>query len=134
MIAVDTSALAAIAFDEPERDAYITRILAARRCLLSAATFVETRIVIRSRCSEPAYYFIEELLRSSSFEIVAVDAAIAEVAARAYASFGKGSGHPAQLNFGDVFSYALAKTRNVPLLFKGNDFSLTDVQICSESS
>jgi len=133
LIAVDTSALAAIAFDEPERDAFITRILAARRCLISAATWGATRIVIRSRCSEQANYFIEELLRSSSFEIVAVDAAIADAAARAYASFGKGSGHPAQLNFGDVFSYAFAKTRSVPLLFKGNDFSLTDVQSCSVS-
>lgn len=88
------------------------------------------RIVIRSRSNEQGAYFVEEFLKLPSFEIVAVDGSIADIASQAYVAFGKGSGHPAQLNFGDVFSYALAKAKNIPLLFKGNDFSQTDVQIC----
>jgi ribonuclease VapC len=130
MIVVDTSVIAAIAFNEPERAQFIERILASRRALISAVTLVEARIVIRARSSEQAFYFVEELLRSPSFEVIAVDANTAEIASRAYVSFGKGSGHPAQLNFGDVFSYALAKSRNLPLLFKGADFIHTDVVAC----
>jgi ribonuclease VapC len=130
MIAVDTSVIAAIAFNEPEREAFIKRILVSKRALISAANLVEIRIVIRARCNEQAANFIEDFLRLPSFETVAVDELTANIASRAYISFGKGSGHPAQLNFGDVFSYALAKSRSIPLLFKGNDFSQTDVQIC----
>jgi ribonuclease VapC len=130
MIAIDTSVIAAIAFNEVERDAFIQRILASKCALITATNLVEARIVVRARCNEPAAYFIEELLKLPAFETVAVDAVVADIASRAYISFGKGSGHPAQLNFGDVFSYALAKSRNIPLLFKGNDFSQTDVQIC----
>jgi len=71
-------------FNEIERDEFIGRILAAKRALISAATLVEARIVIRSKSSDRAYFFIEEFLRSASFEIVAVDANIAEIASRAY--------------------------------------------------
>jgi ribonuclease VapC len=130
MIAVDTSIIAAIAFNEPERELFISRILASERALISTATLIEVRIVIRSRSNEQGAYFVEEFLKLPSFEIVAVDASIADIASQAYVAFGKGSGHPAQLNFGDVFSYALAKAKSIPLLFKGNDFSHTDVQIC----
>ena len=130
MIAVDTSVIVAIALNEPERELFIARILASERALISAATLVEARIVIRSRCNEQGAYFAEEFLKLPSFEIVDVDGSMANVASQAYIAFGKGSGHPAQLNFGDVFSYALARTKNIPLLFKGNDFSHTDIQIC----
>ena len=67
-------------------------------------------------------------MQLSRFEVVPVDAAMADLAYDAFEIYGKGSGHPAQLNFGDTFSYALAKIKNVPLLFKGDDFSRTDVQ------
>ncbi len=127
MIAVDTSAIIAIAFNEPERSEFLDKILASKSALISAATLVECRIVLRARADEQSAYFIEELLRLPPFETVAVDASLAEIASNAYISFGKGSGHPAQLNFGDIFSYALAKSRDIPLLFKGKDFSQTDV-------
>ncbi len=120
MIAVDTSIIAAIAFNEPERELFISRILASERALINAATLVEVRIVIRSRSNERGAYFVEEFLKLPSFEIVAVDGSTADIASQAYVAFGKGSGHPDQLNFGDVFSYALAKAK-----------SHTDVQVCS---
>lgn len=127
---MDTSAIVAIALNEAERERFMQLIVASKRALISAATLVEARIVIRSRSSEQASYFIDEFLSSPPFETVNVDGTMADIASRAYVSFGKGSGHPAQLNFGDVFSYALAKSRDVPLLFKGNDFSQTDVRVC----
>jgi ribonuclease VapC len=130
VIAVDTSAIVAIALNEAERERFMQLIVESKRALISAATLVEARIVIRSRSSEQASYFIDEFLSSPPFETVNVDSTVADIASRAYVSFGKGSGHPAQLNFGDVFSYALAKSRDVPLLFKGNDFSQTDVRVC----
>ncbi len=130
MIAVDTSAVIAIAFNEPERNSFVDYILASKRALLSAPSLVEIRIVVRSRSNEQAINFIDDFLSMPIFEIVAVDKAMADAATRAYVNFGKGTSHPAQLNYGDVFSYALAKTRDIPLLFKGEDFSKTDIRLC----
>jgi ribonuclease VapC len=127
MIAVDTSAIVAIAFNEPERELFLSKIVSAKLALICAATLVETRIVIRAKSSHAAINFIDELLTLPTFEVVAADKHIADIASQAYVNYGKGSGHPAQLNFGDVFSYALAKSRDIPLLFKGADFSQTDV-------
>lgn len=131
MIAVDTSAIVAIAFNEPERESFLNRILTSKRALITAPTLVEIRIVVRSRSNEQATNFMDDFLSMPIFEIVAVDKAMADSATRAYVNFGKGTGHPAQLNYGDVFSYALAKVRDIPLLFKGADFSHTDIRICS---
>jgi ribonuclease VapC len=104
--------------------------LASKRALLSAPSLVEIRIVVRSRSNEQAINFIDDFLSMPIFEIVAVDKAMADAATRACVNFGKGTSHPAQLNYGDVFSYALAKTRDIPLLFKGEDFSKTDIRLC----
>jgi ribonuclease VapC len=128
MIAVDTSAIISIAFNEPERAEFLQYIFASKRALISAPTLVEIRVVVRARANEQASNFVDEFLSSAIFEIIPVDKAIADLATRAYVNFGKGTGHPAQLNFGDVFSYALAKSKDIPLLFKGNDFAQTDVR------
>jgi ribonuclease VapC len=127
MIAVDTSALVAIAFDEPERAALLAVIAREARALVSTVSAVEARMVIHGRRGQRAVVLFDDFLRLPWFELVAPGPAEAEAAYAAFVAYGKGSGHPAQLNFGDVFSYALAKTRNLPLLYKGEDFAQTDL-------
>lgn len=127
MIAVDTSALVAVVFDEPERGAIVSAIQRAGRALVSTVSVVEARMVVHGRRGQRAVVLFDEFLRLPYFEQVAPDAATADAAYAAFVAFGKGSGHPAQLNFGDVFSYALARTRQLPLLYKGEDFAQTDV-------
>jgi ribonuclease VapC len=128
MIVADTSALIAIILDEPERDRFAASIAAAERVGISAATVVETRLVLHRRGGAKLSKAIDLLLASDRFEVITVDADQATVAHTAFVAYGKGSGHPAQLNFGDLFSYALAKARGVPLLYKGDDFVHTDIE------
>ena len=127
MIAVDTSAIVAIALDEPERASFLRAIQQARRALISATSVIETKMVLYGRRGPPAVVLVEDLFRLPMFEIVPPGPADLEAAFGAFVVFGKGSGHPAALNFGDLFSYALAKVRGLPLLFKGNDFAETDI-------
>lgn len=127
MIVADTSALAAIAFAEPERDAFVRIIHRAERVLVSTATALETRMVVHSRRGQAAVVLVDDLLRLPKFELVPPGEAEMNAAYAAFVAYGKGSGHPAGLNFGDVFSYALAKVRDLPLLFKGDDFAQTDI-------
>lgn len=127
MIAIDTSALVAIAFDEPECEAFEGAILESDQVLISAATVVEARMVIHGRKGPPGIAILEVVLASPKFEIIPPGHEELEVAHKAFVTYGKGSGHRANLNFGDLFSYALAKSRGVPLLFKGNDFVHTDI-------
>ena len=127
MIAVDTSALVAIALDEPERALFLTEIQRADRALISTVSVIEAKMVVHGRRGSRAVLLLEDMLRLPPFEIVAPSSAEMTAAYAAFALYGKGSGHPAALNFGDLFSYALAKTRGVPLLFKGDDFSQTDL-------
>jgi len=94
----------------------------------AASQVVEARMVVHSRCGERAtVVLLDDLLRLPMFEIVPPGPAEMNAAYAAFVAFGKGSGHPAVLNFGDVFSYALAKVRGLPLLYKGTDFSETDI-------
>jgi len=123
---VDTSALLAILQDEPERRSFNEALEAADRCSISAATLVETSIVVESRYGAEGVRALDLLLARASIDVVPVDAAQAQVARAAFARFGKGR-HPAGLNFGDCFSYALARSLAEPLLFKGDDFGLTDL-------
>ena len=123
---IDTSALVAIMLDEPERRSFNEKIETDPVRLLSAASFVETTLVIETRLGEAGGREFDLLLHRAAVEIVPVDADQAEIARRALRQFGRGR-HPAGLNFGDSFAYALAKTRGEPLLFKGTDFALTDV-------
>jgi ribonuclease VapC len=126
-MAVDTSALFAILANEPERAIFVDVIVTADRCFISAATQVEIGIVISSRFGRPGPYYLSTFLTRAGIETQPVDAEQAETAITAYRRFGKGI-HPAGLNFGDCFSYALARTLDLPLLFKGDDFSETDIE------
>ena len=130
MIAVDTSALMSIILEEPDWREMMGRISAASGVFISAATLTETLIVTRVKRGPRARNLVHHMMQLSRFEVVPVDTAMAELAYDAFEIYGKGSGHAAQLNYSDTFSYALAKIKNVPLLFKGNDFSRTDVQGC----
>jgi ribonuclease VapC len=127
MIVVDTSALVAIAFGEPERDDFAQAIEKAGKALISTVSVVEARMVVHGRRGQRAVALVDDLLRLPAFEVVAPGVLEMDAAYSAFVVFGKGSGHPAGLNFGDVFSYALAKVRGLPLLYKGNDFAQTDV-------
>jgi ribonuclease VapC len=128
VIVVDSSALVAILFAEPEREAYIETILASKRALVSSASKVETKIVVHGRRGQRGVLMLDDLLRAAPFEIVGHDDEQAEIAYAAFVAYGRGSGHPANLNFGDLFSYALAKKLGLPLLFKGADFASTDIE------
>ena len=123
---IDTSALVAILRDEPERSAFNRAVEAAEVRLMSTATFLETSMVIESRYGPDGVRDLDLFIAKAGIELVAVDADQAYVARTAFRTYGKGR-HPAGLNFGDCFAYALAKTSDEPLLFKGSDFPLTDV-------
>jgi len=127
MIVVDTSAVVAMVLGEPEREAIVRAIQQAEKALISTVSVLEARMVIHGRRGQRAVVLVDDLLRLPVFEMVPPGAAETDAAYAAFVAFGKGSGHPAGLNFGDVFSYALAKVRGLPLLFKGQDFSQTDV-------
>ncbi len=111
---------------------FLERIDAAPRCLLSAVNYVETAAVVDSLRDPVASRQLDDLLRESGITIQPVTTSQAYIARQAYRDFGKGSGHPAGLNFGDCFAYALAKESGEPLLFKGEDFGHTDVTSASE--
>ncbi len=124
---LDTSVLAAIAFREPERLAFLEKMSEAPRLLLSAASFVEIGAVLLRRGPASVEREFEGFIERAGIVIVPVDEAQALVAREAYRRFGRGLGHRAGLNFGDCFSYALAIQTNDALLFKGDDFVWTDV-------
>lgn len=122
---IDTSALLAILLDEPERRAFNEAIEAAESRILSAATFAEVSIVIESRFGAEGVRDLDLLIERAGIELAAVNPEQAHVAQRAFSRFGKGR-HPAGLNYGDCFAYALATVLGEPLLFKGEDFGRTD--------
>jgi len=126
-VIVDASALIAILRDEPEAQACAGAIEAASRRRISAANFVEAAIVIDASHDPIASRRFDDLVREAQLEIEPVTEAQARIAREAYRDLGKASGHPAQLNFGDCFAYALARITGEPLLFKGDDFTHTDL-------
>jgi ribonuclease VapC len=123
---LDTSALAAIFFEEPEATLYTTLIHDADRCLMSAANFVELAIVIEAQIGPDAARQCDTFFRRAGIAIEPLTVDQAHLARQAFLDFGKGR-HPAALNFGDCFAYALSKAAGEPLLFKGGDFHRTDV-------
>jgi ribonuclease VapC len=127
-VIVDTSAFVAILTGEPEADAFAEAIARAEAPMLSAATYVETAVVIDARRNPALSRAFDRFLDDNRLSVEAVTPAQARIAREAYRDFGRGSGHPAQLNFGDCFSYALARDKNLPLLFKGDDFHHTDLE------
>lgn len=124
---LDTSAILAILLNEPEIDPFSAAIENDPVRLLSAASLVEAAMVMESRYGEPGGRELDLLLQTIGIEVVSLDARQAEVARHAFRRFGKGR-HAASLNFGDCFSYALSQVSGEPLLFKGDDFSRTDVR------
>jgi ribonuclease VapC len=127
LVVADTSAIAAILLGEPERDQFVRVIERASRVLISAGSVIEIRMVLYGRRGDRMIVILNDFLRQPTIEIVPVDVAQAAMAHEAFIAYGRGNRHPANLNFGDLFSYALAKTRNLPLLYKGADFSETDL-------
>jgi ribonuclease VapC len=123
---IDTSVLIAILEDEPERRAFNEAIEAAANRRMSAANFVEASIVIESRYGAEGLRDLDLFLDRSGIELVGVDEEQARMARLGFSRFGKGR-HLAALNFGDCFAYALARVLGEPLLFKGTDFTRTDV-------
>jgi ribonuclease VapC len=126
---IHTSALAAIFLAEPERKKFLDLIVEAGTRLISAANALETGIVLEARRGEAAGREFDLFLVRVSLEIVPVDGEQVEIARSAWRKYGKGR-HPAALNFGDCFAYALAKSSGEPLLAKGTDFALTDIEVC----
>jgi ribonuclease VapC len=123
---LDTSALLAILQDEPERRRFNESIEAADSVVLSVANFVETSIVIESRYGAEGLRELDRFIDRAGIEIVGVDVEQGKLARDAFSRFGKGR-HEAALNFGDCFAYALARLLAQPILFKGDDFSRTDL-------
>ncbi|MGI8418060.1 MAG: type II toxin-antitoxin system VapC family toxin [Nakamurella sp.] len=126
---VDASALVAVAAAEPTGSALQAVLRSERSLAMSAGTHLETFIVADRHPNPNVARNVEALIRSSQIHILPFTATQAQIARAGYRDFGKGSGHPAGLNFGDCFSYALAIDSGEPLLFVGNDFTHTDVQV-----
>ena len=129
---VDTSALLAIARGEVDAERYSLAIERSRDISISAGTLFEASIVA-DRSGDPLVSrLFDQIVRESGANTQPVTAEQARIAREAYRDFGKGSGHPAGLNFGDCFAYALAKERNEPLLYKGDGFAQTDIRSALE--
>lgn len=125
---VDSSAVIAILKREHDADRYLTAIEQAPELSMSIANYLESAIKIDADRSPANSRRLDDLMKFAEIQLRPVTVEQGRVAREAYRDFGRGSGHKAQLNFGDCFAYALAKETGEPLLFKGNDFSHTDVQ------
>lgn len=126
MIVVDTSAIVAVLLDEPDRRR-VERHLLDHSCVMSAVTRVELGIVVEARAGAEGAQILDELLARIDVDTVPVDAALAVEALTAWRRFGKGR-HPAGLNLGDTFSYALARRLGLPMIFVGDAFARTDIE------
>jgi ribonuclease VapC len=129
---VDTSALVAILRQEPEHSVFEKILDDAESLRISAANYLELSIVIDSRRDPALSREIDDLLDRFSIEVEPVTVEQALIAREAYRDYGRGSGHAANLNFGDCFSYALARAKREPILYKGDDFGHTDLRSAVE--
>lgn len=127
---VDSSALVAMLRKEPGHEALRVTLAASPRAVISAPTLLEVSMVMYSKDETNGIGDLDELLRSARIDTVAVGQPLALAARDAFVRYGKGI-HPAGLNFGDCFSYALATSRDEPLLFTGADFAQTDVKVAA---
>ena len=125
---IDSSAVVEILLDQPDAQRFVDAISGAERCRMSTATFLEMAIVLEGRGGAAAARQLDQFMERSAIELVPVTVEQAEAARDAWRRFGKGN-HPARLNFGDCFAYALAATTGEPLLCKGKDFALTDIEL-----
>ena len=124
---VDTSAVMAVLFGESGAERYDETLAEAPRCRMSVVNFLEAAIVLESRSGPAAGHELDAFLEEAAIELEPVTPDHAQAARRAWRRFGKGN-HPAGLNLGDCFAYALAEATREPLLFKGRDFALTDIE------
>ena len=129
---VDTSAFVAIMDNEPERRRFDELIEAAIATHVGAASLLETRMVLFARFGDSAVLALDAFLLKSGMIVMEVSPRIADIAFDAYRKYGKGSGHEAALNYGDCFSYALAKHLGTKLLFQGDDLSKTDIRSATD--
>jgi ribonuclease VapC len=127
-VIIDTSAVVAILAQEDDAEVYASAIVASPTRTISAANYLECAIVLDNRLDPLSGRGFDQFLLESQISVTSVTLELAGIARLAYRDFGRSSGHPARLNFGDCFAYALAIERNEPLLFKGNDFGYTDVR------
>lgn len=127
MIALDTSALIAIACDEPERIAF-ARAIADNRCLIGLPTALETHMVLRRQMGSDGIEFLQDVLKEPNVDVLDFSEQLFVAACEAFDRYGKGRDR-AGLNVGDCMAYAVAKANDVPLLFKGDDFGLTDIRL-----
>jgi ribonuclease VapC len=125
---VDSSVLIAIVFREVDRELYIRKLATTEKLAISASTLLESRIVAQRSGFDEAETDVLALIDDYSIDVIPFSQRQQEIAADAHRTYGRGTGHPARLNFGDCFAYALAKESGEPLLFKGDDFSKTDIK------
>jgi ribonuclease VapC len=125
---IDSSAVIAVLRKEDDHLHYRQAIAESRECRMSTATYLETAIIADRDHSPLLSREFDRVITAMEVELVPVSAEQAQIARAAYRDFGRGSGHPARLNMGDCFGYALAIDRGEPLLYKGDDFSHTDVR------
>jgi ribonuclease VapC len=125
---IDSSAVLSILLAEPDAKIYAEAIAAANQKVMAAPTYLELCMVFCGRRQHESIEFVEQFIQRAGISIRPFGQQAAALAARAFLVYGKGRGHPAQLNFGDCISYAMSKVEAMPLLFKGEDFSHTDVE------
>lgn len=125
---IDSSALLAILLEEEDCEVYAAALSSARDARMSAANYFECSIVADGKRNPRIRRRFDDLVRDSAVTVAPVTEAQARIAREAYRDYGRGSGHPAGLNFGDCFAYALARDTGEPLLFKGEDFAHTDLR------
>jgi ribonuclease VapC len=126
-VIIDSSAMLAIFLQESDGRRYLRAVLDAETRRMSVSNWLEATMVVDRRGNDLAVNWLEDFMRNAQIELVPVSISQASIARRAWRSFGRGV-HPARLNYGDCFAYALAKETREPLLFKGNDFAQTDVE------
>jgi ribonuclease VapC len=126
-VIIDSSAVLAIVLREPDGRQYLRAVLGAEPRRMSVSNWLEATMVVDRRGSARAIDIMEDFIQRAKIELMPVSVAQGTLARRAWRTFGRGI-HPARLNYGDCFAYALAKETGEPLLFKGNDFAQTDVQ------
>lgn len=129
---IDTSVLVAMIRHEPEADEFERLLRGSRDARISAANYLELALVIDAARNPISSAALDEVLKAYRIRIEPFTPSQARLARSAHERFGRGSGHPARLNMGDCFAYALARDLGEPLLFKGNDFTLTDIEIVIE--
>jgi ribonuclease VapC len=126
-VIVDSSAILAIVLREPDQERFVDAIVEADTCRMSVSNWFEATMVVDRRGKTEAVNRLDDFMQRARIQLIPVSVSQGEIARRAWRTYGRGI-HPARLNYGDCFAYALAKEIREPLLFKGNDFAQTDIE------